>query len=114
MPDTIDLIQGTWNAALGAVVGLLPVQPYNRRITSIVIKGPARSTFTLYRGSRLEPSLQVSRTPTQGGGDNTYDSTTDGAPVLVGAGEQMMGAWSGGASGVGQTGTATVRSRWGT
>lgn len=110
MTDTTDLIQGRYDAASGTVLGFLPVQSYPRRITSIVIQGPARSTFALYRGARVVPSMQATRTPTGGGADNTYDSTTDGAPVLVGAGEQMLAAWSGGAVAVGQTGTATVRS----
>lgn len=112
MPDTVDLIQGTFSTALGVVVGNLPVQPYARRITNIVIQGPARSTFRLYRGSLPTSSMQLSATPTGGGGDNTYDSTTDGAPVLIGAGEQVIGVWAGGSTAAGQTGTATVRSTY--
>lgn len=112
MPDTTDLIQGTFQAAYGAVVGFLPIQPYPRRITQIILKGPARSTFKMYYGVRIEASMQISSTPSAGGGDNSYDSTTDGAPGMIGPGVQVMGVWSGGATAAGQTGTATVRSRY--
>ncbi|MGE5827530.1 MAG: hypothetical protein ACM30G_04095 [Micromonosporaceae bacterium] len=113
MPDTTDLIQASYVTAVGAVVGFLPVQPYARRITQIVLKGPSRSTFKLYKGSKIEPSMQLSATPTGGGADNTYDTTRDGAALMIGAGEQVMGVWSGGATASGQTGTATVRSAYG-
>lgn len=110
MADTTDLLQGTYVAAENAVIGFLPVQPYPRRVTTIVLLGPRRSTFKLYRGGRQNASQQISSTPTNGGGDNTYDSLTIGAPVLIGAGEQVMGAWTGGATAAGQVGTATFRS----
>ena len=110
MADTQDAIQGTYDAATGTVIGFLRPQSYGRRITSIVIQGPRRSTFKLYRGERASATNQLSATPTGGGGDNTYDSTTDGAPVNVGAGEQVVGIWSGGETGAGSTGTAVVRS----
>jgi hypothetical protein len=110
MADTIDVLQGTYVAADAAVIGFLPVQPYARRVTQIVIQGPARSTFKMYRGARITPTMQITATPTGGGQDNTYDSTTDGAPTLIGPGEQVMGVWSGGATTTGSTGTATVRS----
>jgi len=106
----MDLIQGTFNAAYGVVMGFLPIQPYPRRVTTIAIQGPSRSTFKLYRGDRPSRSMQITSTPTGGGSDNEYDSTTDGAPKLIGAGEQVIGVWSGGAVAAGQTGTATVRS----
>lgn len=113
MPDTIDVIQGTFSTSLNAVVGALPVQSYARRITSITVTGPARSTFGMFRGGRLEPSLQITSTPTQGGQNNSYDTTRDGAALLVGPGEQVIGAWTGGATAAGQVGTATVRSAYG-
>jgi hypothetical protein len=110
MADTIDALQGVYDAATGTVIGFLPVQPYGRRVTSIVIQGPSRSTFKMYRGDRATATNQISATPTGGGGDNTYDSTTDGAPVSIGPSEQVIGVWSGGATTVGSRGTATVRS----
>jgi len=108
--DTVDVIQGTYVAAYNVVMGFLPIQPYARRPTQIVIQGPARSTFKMYRGDRPTTSLQISATPTGGGADNTYDSTTDGAPGLIGAGAQVIGVWSGGVVGPGQTGVATMTS----
>ncbi len=108
--DTQDIIQGRYDSATGTVQGFLPVQPFKRRITSIVIQGPGRSTFKLYRGTRIQPSLQITSTPTNGGGDNSYDSTTDGAPIPIGAGEQVLGVWSGGSITAASTGTATVMS----
>lgn len=108
--DTQDVIQGTYHSATGTVQGFLPIQPYKRRVTNIVIQGPARSTFKMYRGTRIEPSMQITSTPPAGGGDNTYDSTTDGAPVAIGPGEQVLAVWSGGATTTGSTGTAIVRS----
>ena len=108
MPDTRDLIQGAWVASANAVIGTLKAQPYPRRITNIVLRGPARSTFKMYRGTRIEPSLQMTATPTGGGADNTYDTTTDGASTMVGPGEEAIGVWTGGASASGSTGTATV------
>lgn len=110
MPDTVDIIQGRYDAALAVVIGFLPPQPYGRRVTSIVLQGPSRSTFKLYRGGRPAATQQLLSTPTGGGGDNSYDSTVDGAPVLIGPGEQAVGVWTGGAVATGQTGTATVRS----
>lgn len=112
MPDTTDAIQGRYVTALNVVMGDLPIQPYARRITNVVIQGPVRSTFKLYRGAIPTPAQQLSSTPTGGGQDNTYDSTTDGAPVFVGPGEQCIGVWSGGAVAAGQTGTAIVRSTY--
>jgi hypothetical protein len=112
MPDTTDIIQGAYVAAYGVVMGQLPPQPYGRRITQIILTGPARSTFKLYRGQIPTPSMQISSTPTGGGGDNTYDSTTDGAPGSIGPSEQVIGVWSGGSAGAGNTGTAIVKSTY--
>lgn len=112
MADTLALIKATFDTATGTVRGTLDPQPVDRRITTMVIKGPARSTFALYAGLAAIDSNQLSRTPTGGGGDNTYDSTTDGAPVLIPAGVQCIGVWSGGATAAGQTGTATVRATY--
>lgn len=109
MPDLLGLIQGTYDAASGTVRGYLRPEPIDRRISAMVIKGPARSTFTLYYGSTPNDANQASRTPTAGGGDNSYDSTTDGAPILIPAGVECVGIWSGGATAVGSTGTATIR-----
>jgi hypothetical protein len=112
VPDTVDLIQGIYSAADNAVIGYLPVQPYPRRVTSIVLQGPRRSTFKLYRGSKISAAMQISSTPTGGGGDNQYDTVTTGPAILIGAGEEVTGAWSGGTTGVGSIGTATLRSTY--
>jgi len=108
--DTIDVLQGTYNAAANAVIGFLPVQSFKRRISNITVMGPARSTFRMYRGDRISPALQMTSTPTGGGENNTYDSITTGAPTFIGPGEQAIGVWTGGLVAAGQTGTATVRS----
>lgn len=110
MPDTTDVIQGVYSASNDAVIGYLPIQPYPRRVTSIVLQGPRRSTFKLYRGDKVSSAMQISSTPTGGGGDNQYDTVTTGPAILIGAGEQVTGVWSGGTTTVGSTGTATVRS----
>jgi len=108
---TTDLIQGRWDAALSVVIGQLPVQPYPRKILTIVIDGPSRSIFTLYKGQRPNPANQLSRT--EFGRANSYDSTIDGAPILVGAGEQAVGVWTGATVTSTSTGTATVTSQYG-
>ncbi len=108
--ETVDLIQGVFNAAANAVIGFLPQQPYERRITNVVVQGPARSTFRMYRGDRISPAMLITSTQTGGGENASYDSTTEGAPVSIGNGAQCIGVWTGGATAAGQVGTATVKS----
>lgn len=110
MPDTVDVAQGRYDSATGTVIAQIPIQPYARRITTVVLQGPRRSTFKIYRGGVATAAQQLSSTPTGGGGDNTYDSLTTGAPVQIGPGEQTIGVWSGGETATGSTGTATIRS----
>jgi hypothetical protein len=109
MADTQAFVNGTYDAATGTVRGLIPQDSIDRRITAITIRGPQRSTFKVYKGSSAVDANLITSTPTGGGGDNSYDSTTDGAPNLIPAATDCLCVWSGGATAVGSTGQATVR-----
>ncbi len=109
MADTLGVIHATYDAGTGTVRGFLSQDRIDRRITNITIKGPARSTFRMYRGTSAVDSNQVTATPTGGGQDNTYDSTTDGAPILIPAATDILAEWSGGAIDSTSSATATVR-----
>lgn len=103
------LINATYDAASGTVQGMLAQDTIPRKIASMVIKGPARSTFRMYRGGTIADANQLTSTPTGGGGDNSYDSLTEGAPITIPAATDVLGVWSGGDTGPGQTGTCTLQ-----
>jgi len=107
MSEVVIPVNGRYDAATGTVRGFLPQDSIGRRITNITIQGPARSTFRGYRGGVANTVNQCFSTPTGGGGDNQYDSTTDGAPIPVPAATDLLVVWSGGSTTAGSTGTAT-------
>lgn len=109
--QTIDLVNGVWDAASNAVVGRLTPQPYDRRIVLAAVIGPANTTLTIFRGFALINAYAIS---TVFPADNrTYDSIMDQAPMVIFGSEIATFAWTGGSAGSGQTATATVRSEWG-
>lgn len=109
MADTSAYVRGNYHSASGTVRGLISQDRMDRRISGISIHGPARSTFRVYRGSEAVDANLITATPTGGGGDNTYDSTTDGAPNLIPAAMDCLCEWSGGTITPTSTATATVR-----
>jgi hypothetical protein len=108
---TTDVVSAAWVAANAAVVGRLTPQPYQRRILSIAVQGPANSTLRIYRGFVLSQNfLMNSVFPAD---TRFYDSLAGQAPMIVHPGEVLTFAWSGGSSAVGVTAFATVNSQWG-
>lgn len=107
---TTAIVQAAWSAALAAVVGYLHPIAQQRRIITIAVQGPANSILRIYRGYTPTPVGLVSSVyPAD---DRLYDSTMGDAPITVAAGEALAFLWTSGASGVGQTGVATVSAQW--
>lgn len=92
MGQSPDTVVGAYRADLGAVVGHLQPQGYERRIVTLALVGPAGSAFALYRGYLVDPAQLV--VTTGRGQRNTYDAA--GAPILVRSGEAATAVWSGG------------------
>jgi hypothetical protein len=101
MSDTADLVQATWNAATGAVQGVLKQQGYGRRVKLMSITGPANSTLTIYHGAIATFAGAITNVfPADA---RTYDSDATNAPIKIFPGEESLFAWTGGSSGAGMT-----------
>lgn len=103
----VSQVRGTWDASRSAVVGFLNPHANRRRVSLMSISGPANSTLRIYRGYTTVGAPINSVFPADA---RTYDSTMDGAPMVIWPGEALTFAWSGGNAGIGQVGTATVTS----
>lgn len=113
MPQTPDVVTAAWDASRAAVVGTLRPQSYDRAIVLASITGPSNSTLTIYRGYVIHSAFAM--TTVYPADVRTYDSdagNVDRAPMKLHAGEAATFAWTGGASGAGQTATATIRSEY--
>lgn len=103
---SVDIVSARWDAGLQAVAGVIQPQSYGRAITSMALQGPTNSTLKIYRGYGPIPAmLHSSVFPAD---IRTWDSSS--GSIRIAAGEPALFAWTGGASGPGETATATVTS----
>lgn len=106
MSGALDIVQASWRAEDSAVVGVLGLQSYRRRVVTITIQGPGSSTLRIYRGLVIAPVFLINSVfPAD---DRFYDSVVGGAPSVVSAGEPWTFAWTGGKSGDGTDGTVSA------
>jgi hypothetical protein len=107
MSGDTTVVSGTWSASAAAVIGTVQPQSYDREVKLIAITGPTSSTLRIYRGyAQIQAMSMTSVFPAD---FRTYDASTQGA-ITIRAGEAATFAWTGGASGAGQTATAVIES----
>lgn len=103
-----DLVQAAWSAADQAVVGTIQPQSYGRQITTMALQGPANTTLRIYKGYQAIPAMLMSSVfPAD---NRSWDSSQSGS-LVIGPGEAVLFAWTGGKAIVGATATATVNSK---
>lgn len=91
--QTTDQVTATWLAARSALVGTIGPRSYGRKVQLIDVRGPARSTLTIYRGHVPEPTGRLGSVyPAD---VRMYDAAGS-APIDIRPGEAATFQWTGG------------------
>lgn len=105
----VAIVQATYQASTGTVVGYLAPHTHNRRIRLMGVTGPSGSRLQIFEG--YNPGGHgVPMNTVYPAFSRTYDADREGAPMDIWASAITTFIWDLGATATGSTGSAKVTS----